>query len=138
MNKQRGHQTAFITMAFGGPKMPYKGRDMDAAHVRTRCAALCSRPPGLNSFPTALPAAYQALTDASPILRRSHSAMGLNDEDFDTVVATLGATMKEFNMSDEQIAQAAAVTETTRDAVRSNSRSPRVLLLTLAVCLFAD
>lgn len=46
------------------------------------------------------------------------SAMGLNDDDFDTVVATLGATMKEFGMTDAQVAQAAAVTETTRDAVR--------------------
>jgi hemoglobin len=42
---------------------------------------------------------------------------GLTDMHFDAVVEDLGATLKELGVSDELIAEVAAVAETTREAV---------------------
>lgn len=39
---------------------------------------------------------------------------GLNDSHFDAVMENLGATLKELNVPDELIAQAAAIAESTR------------------------
>lgn len=97
--------------------MPYKGRDMDAAHARTRCGPLA--PTASEGSGESLQHIIWMFTLTLLPFANPHSAMGLSDEDFDTVVSTLGATMKEFGMNEEQIAQAVAVTETTRDAVRA-------------------
>lgn len=43
--------------------------------------------------------------------------MGLNDSHFDVVMEHLGATMKELNVPDELIAEAAAIAESTRKDV---------------------
>lgn len=43
--------------------------------------------------------------------------MGLNDSHFDAVMEHLGATMKELNVPDELIAEAAAIAESTRNDV---------------------
>ncbi len=42
---------------------------------------------------------------------------GLNDSHFDAVVEDLGLTLKDMGVSDDLIAQVAAVAETTREAV---------------------
>lgn len=48
-------------------------------------------------------------------------AKGLNDSHFDAVVEDLGATLKEMGVSDELIAQVAAIAETTREDVLGRS-----------------
>jgi hemoglobin len=53
-------------------------------------------------------------------MRRAHAHLvqqGLNDSHFDAVMEHLGATMKELNVPDELIAQAAAIAEGTRNDV---------------------
>lgn len=50
-------------------------------------------------------------------MRRGHAhlvAKGLNDSHFDAVMENLGATLKELNVPDELIAQAAGIAESTR------------------------
>ena len=42
---------------------------------------------------------------------------GLNDSHFDAVMENLGATLKELNVPDELIAEAAAIAESTRNDV---------------------
>ena len=44
-------------------------------------------------------------------------ARGLNDSHFDAVMEHLGATLKELNVPDELIAEAAAIAESTRNDV---------------------
>jgi len=44
-------------------------------------------------------------------------ARGLNDTHFDAVMENLGATLKELNVPDELIAEAAAIAESTRNDV---------------------
>ncbi len=53
-------------------------------------------------------------------MRKGHAhlvARGLNDSHFDAVVEDLGATLKELNVSDNLIAQVAAIAESTRNDV---------------------
>lgn len=53
-------------------------------------------------------------------MRKGHAhlvAKGLNDADFDAVMDNLGATLKELNVPDNLIAQAAAIAESTRNDV---------------------
>lgn len=53
-------------------------------------------------------------------MRRGHAHLvqqGLNDSHFDAVMENLGATMKELNVPDELIAQAATIAESTRNDV---------------------
>ncbi len=53
-------------------------------------------------------------------MRRGHAhlvAKGLNDSHFDAVMENLGATLKELNVPDNLIAQAAAIAESTRKDV---------------------
>ena len=53
-------------------------------------------------------------------MRKGHAhlvAQGLNDSHFDAVMENLGATLKELNVPDHLIAQAAAVAESTRNDV---------------------
>jgi hemoglobin len=53
-------------------------------------------------------------------MRRGHAhlvAKGLNDSHFDAVMENLGATLKELNVPDHLIAQAAAIAESTRKDV---------------------
>jgi len=53
-------------------------------------------------------------------MREGHAhlvARGLNDTHFDAVMENLGATLKELNVPDELIAQAAAIAESTRNDV---------------------
>lgn len=53
-------------------------------------------------------------------MRKAHAhlvAKGLNDADFDAVMDDLGQTLKELNVPDELIQQAAAVAESTRNDV---------------------
>ena len=53
-------------------------------------------------------------------MRNAHARlvkMGLNNDHFDAVMEHLGATMKELNVPDELIAQAAAIAESTRKDV---------------------
>lgn len=53
-------------------------------------------------------------------MRRGHAhlvAKGLNDSHFDAVMENLGATLKELNVPDNLIAQAAAIAESTRNDV---------------------
>ena len=44
-------------------------------------------------------------------------AKGLGDKDFDAVMDNLGATLKELNVPDDMIAEAAAIAESTRNDV---------------------
>lgn len=53
-------------------------------------------------------------------MREGHAHLverGLNDSHFDAVMENLGATLKELNVPDELIAEAAAIAESTRDDV---------------------
>ena len=53
-------------------------------------------------------------------MRKAHARlvkMGLNNDHFNVVMEHLGATMKELNVPDELIAQAAAIAESTRNDV---------------------
>lgn len=53
-------------------------------------------------------------------MREGHAhlvARGLNDTHFDAVMENLGATLKELNVPDELIAEAAAIAESTRNDV---------------------
>lgn len=53
-------------------------------------------------------------------MRRGHAhlvAKGLNDSHFDAVMEDLGATLKELNVPDNLISQAAAIAESTRNDV---------------------
>lgn len=53
-------------------------------------------------------------------MRKAHERLvrrGLNDSHFDAVMEHLGATLKELNVPDELIAQAAAIAESTRNDV---------------------
>ncbi len=53
-------------------------------------------------------------------MRNAHARlvkMGLNNDHFNAVMEHLGATMKELNVPDELIAQAAAIAESTRNDV---------------------
>lgn len=53
-------------------------------------------------------------------MREGHAhlvAKGLNDSHFDAVVENLGATLKELNVPDDLIAEAAAIAESTRNDV---------------------
>lgn len=50
-------------------------------------------------------------------MRAGHAHLGLKDADFDAVVENLGATLKELGVSDDDIAEVAALAETTRDDV---------------------
>lgn len=53
-------------------------------------------------------------------MRKGHAhlvAKGLSDKDFDAVMDNLGATLKELNVPDNLIAQAAAIAESTRKDV---------------------
>ncbi|MBT3585615.1 MAG: group 1 truncated hemoglobin, partial [Halobacteriovoraceae bacterium] len=50
-------------------------------------------------------------------MREGHAHLveqGLNDSHFDAVVENLGATLKELNVPDELIGEAAAIAESTR------------------------
>jgi hemoglobin len=76
MDRQIAKQTAFLTMALGGPNS-YTGRD----------------------------------------LRSAHAGLGLSAEHFDGVVALLAQTLREFGVSDDDIASVAAVAESVRDDV---------------------
>lgn len=53
-------------------------------------------------------------------MREGHAHLvknGLNDTHFDAVMENLGATLKELNVPDDLIAQAAAIAESTRNDV---------------------
>lgn len=53
-------------------------------------------------------------------MREGHAHLvknGLNDSHFDAVMENLGATLKELNVPDELIGQAAAIAESTRNDV---------------------
>ncbi|MES1981762.1 MAG: group 1 truncated hemoglobin [Pseudomonadota bacterium] len=53
-------------------------------------------------------------------MRRGHAhlvARGLNDSHFDAVMQHIGATLKELNVPENLIAQAAAIAESTRNDV---------------------
>ena len=53
-------------------------------------------------------------------MREGHAHLverGLNDSHFDAVMENLGATLKELNVPDDLIAQAAAIAESTRNDV---------------------
>lgn len=55
-------------------------------------------------------------------MRAAHAPllkMGMNDTHFDAVMENLGATLKELNVPDELIAEAAAIAESTRNDVLS-------------------
>lgn len=55
-------------------------------------------------------------------MREGHAhlvAKGLGDVDFDAVMENLGATLKELNVPDDLIAEAAAIAESTRNDVLS-------------------
>ena len=49
--------------------------------------------------------------------RRLVEEMGLSDEHFDAVVENLGATLKELGVTDDLIAEAAAIAESTRSDI---------------------
>jgi hemoglobin len=74
MEKQRRHQTAFISYALGGPKQ-YSGRSMEKAHA------------GLNLQPEQFDAIVKHLTDAI-------IAHGASQEDLDEALGKI-ATLKE-------------------------------------------
>lgn len=48
---------------------------------------------------------------------------GLNDSHVDVIIELLGATLKEFDVSDEKIKEVAAVAESVRDAVLGRADS---------------
>lgn len=48
--------------------------------------------------------------------------MGLNDSHVDAVIENLGATLREFNVSEEKIAQVAAIANSVRDDVLSRDK----------------
>jgi hemoglobin len=50
-------------------------------------------------------------------MRAGHAHLKLTDEHFDAVVQNLGATLKELGVADAQIAEVAAIAETTRNDV---------------------
>jgi len=53
-------------------------------------------------------------------MRKGHAHLverGLNDSHFDAVMENLGATLKELNVPDDLITQAAAIAESTRNDV---------------------
>ena len=53
-------------------------------------------------------------------MREGHAHLverGLDDSHFDAVMENLGATLKELNVPDDLIAQAAAIAESTRNDV---------------------
>ncbi|HEC20187.1 MAG TPA: group 1 truncated hemoglobin [Gammaproteobacteria bacterium] len=53
-------------------------------------------------------------------MRKGHAHLverGLNDSHFDAVMENIGATLKELNVPDELIAEAAAIAESTRNDV---------------------
>lgn len=50
-------------------------------------------------------------------MRAGHAHLKLTDEHFDAVVQNLGATLKELGADDAQIAEVAAIAETTRSDV---------------------
>lgn len=53
-------------------------------------------------------------------MRKGHAHLverGLNDSHFDAVMENLGATLKELNVPDDLIAEAAAIAESTRNDV---------------------
>ena len=50
-------------------------------------------------------------------MREGHKHLALKDEHFDAVVENLGTTLKELGVSDEDIAEVAALAETTRNDV---------------------
>jgi truncated hemoglobin YjbI len=50
-------------------------------------------------------------------MRAGHAHLGLTDEHFDAVVENLGATLKDLGVPDTDIAEVAALVETTRDDV---------------------
>lgn len=80
MDRLKGHQKQFLTMAFGGPNR-YSGRGMKAAHARLV------------------------------------EEMGLTDVHFDAVMENLGGTLIDLNVPNELIGEAAAIAESTREAV---------------------
>ncbi len=77
MDRQLAKQTAFLTMALGGPN-EYTGRDLRAAHA------------GLS---------------------------GLGNQHFDGVVRHLAATLREFGVSEADIAAVGVIAESVRDDV---------------------
>lgn len=50
-------------------------------------------------------------------MRKGHAHLKLTDEHFDAVMENLGATLKELNVPDALIAEAAAIAESTRNDV---------------------
>jgi hemoglobin len=50
-------------------------------------------------------------------MRKAHAKMNLTEEHYNAVMENLGATLKELNIPDELIAQAAAVAATVKDDV---------------------
>lgn len=50
-------------------------------------------------------------------MRAGHAHMGLTDEHFNAVVENLGATLKDMGVGDNDIAEVAALAETTRKDV---------------------
>lgn len=79
VERLRHSQTAFVGMAFGGPR-EYSGANMRRAH-----AALVAK--------------------------------GLSDQHFDAVAGHLAGAMKELGVSEDLIAEALAIVETTRSDV---------------------
>ena len=58
------------------------------------------------------PAAYSGKD-----MRAAHAHMKLNEGHFDAVMENLGATLKELNVPDEDIAEAAAIANSVKDDV---------------------
>lgn len=58
------------------------------------------------------PAAYSGKD-----MRAAHAHMKLNEGHFDAVMENLGATLKELNVSDKDIAEAAAIANSVKDDV---------------------
>ena len=52
--------------------------------------------------------------------------LGLEDKDFDYVKSTLAETLVEFKLTPAQVAKAAAVVESTREAVRRTEEPARL------------
>lgn len=50
-------------------------------------------------------------------MRAGHAHLGLTDEHFNAVVENLGATLKDMGVGDKDIAEVAAIAETTRKDV---------------------
>lgn len=58
-------------------------------------------------------------------MRTGHAHLvktGLNDSHVDAVIENLGATLREFNVSEEKIAQVAAIANSVRDDVLSRDK----------------